>query len=193
MDYNTQRPTLLMPEYGRIVQQMVDDAMKIPDRAQRQAYAEAIIGVMRGLNPQMKNVPGYREKLWDHLAYISNYQLDIDYPCEIHRAEANERPNIPYPTSTLHYRHYGTLVERALNEMSQMPDNAQRTELLRGIGTRMKRCIVSFRGEQPDDKRIVHDIERITQGATRADFGNRPLASIRVETSTNNTKKRKKK
>ncbi len=192
MDYNTQRPTLLMPEYGRLVQQMVEDAVNMPDRAQRQAYAEIIISVMRGLNPQMKNVPGYREKLWDHLAYISQYKLDIDYPCEIHHAETTAPPHIPYPTSSVNYRHYGTLIERALEEVGAMPGGIQRTELLRGIGTRMKRCLTEFRSEQPDDRRVEHDIERLSRGAAVADFANRPLATIRVENNTSNKKRKKK-
>ena len=192
MDYNTQRPTLLMPEYGRMVQQMTDEAVNIEDRGERQAYAEAIIGVMLGLNPQMKNVPGYHDKLWDHLAYISGYKLDIDYPCEIHKAEQEEPPAIPYPKHTVHFRHYGTLIERALTEVQSLPQGPLRTETLRGIGTRMKRCITEFRNETSDDRRIEHDIEHVSDGMVTADFSAYPLAIIRMEMH-NGGKRRKKK
>lgn len=192
MDYNTSRPTLLMPEYGRMVQRMVEDAVAMPDRRQRQAYAEAIIGVMRGLNPQMKNVPGYREKLWDHLAQISGYRLDIDYPCEIRRPEQEAPPAIPYPKHRVRYRHYGTLIERALAEVGTMPQGQLRNETLRGIGTRMKRCIAEFRSETPDDRRVEHDIERVSDGQARADFSHRPLAPVKVEMPSEGKKKKKK-
>lgn len=192
MDYNTQRTPLLMPEYGRMVQRMVDEAINIENRAERQAYAEAIIGVMRGLNPQMKNVPGYHEKLWDHLAHISSHKLDIDYPCEIHSSEQEEPPTIPYPKHSAHYLHYGALIERALKEVESLPQSQLRNDTLRGIGTRMKRCIADFRSETSDDRRIEHDIERISDGAVTADFSTHPLATIKVE-MINEGKKRKKK
>lgn len=190
MDYNTQRPTLLMPEYGRMVQQMVDEAVKIKNRAERQAYAESIVSVMCGLNPQMKNVPGYREKLWDHIAYISGYKLDIDYPCQICRPEQENPPSIPYPDHQMRFRHYGSLIEHALAEVSLLPPSLH-TEILRGIGTRMKRCVVEFRCENPDDCRIEHDIERISDDAVKADFSMYPLAYIRME-NKEGSKKRKK-
>lgn len=192
MEYNTQRPTLLMPEYGRMVQQMVNEAIQIEDRTERTRYAEAIIGVMRGLNPQMKNVPNYREKLWDHLAYISGYQLDIDYPFDIHTVEKSTPPAIPYPSHQVNYRHYGTLIERALQEIGTLPNNEEKVGLLRGVGTRMKRCIADFRDEQPDDRRVEHDIERITDGKTTANFSAHPLAYIKTENKESGKKRRKK-
>ena len=191
-DYNTQRHTLLMPEYGRMVQQMVNEAVNIQKRAERQTYAEAIIGVMRGLNPQMKNVPGFREKLWDHLAYLSGYKLDIDYPCEIHRTEQEKPPTIPYPQHTVHYRHYGTLIERALSEVPLLPAGQLRTDTLRGIGTRMKRCIADFRNETSDDRRIEHDIERISNKAVTTDFSVHPLAVVRTEIRNEGRRRKKK-
>lgn len=192
MDYNTNRPTLLMPEYGRMVQKMADEAVKIEDREERQAYAEAIIGVMCGLNPLMKNVPGYQEKLWDHLAYISNYKLDVDYPCEIRKAEKETPPPIPYPGHEVSYLQYGTLIEKALTEVNTIEDDEEQAEILRGIGIRMKRCLAEFRFEQADDTRIEHDIERISQETAHADFSLNPLATIQVDYQ-DDTKKRKKK
>lgn len=181
-----------MPEYGRLVQMMADEALKMEDRAERQAYAEAIIGVMRGLNPQMKNTPGFREKLWDHLAYICDYRMDIDYPCEIRRPEQGTPPPIPYPENGMRYRHYGTLVERALKEAGAMSHDQQRTEALRGIATRMKRCLAEFREEQPDDRRVEHDIERVSDGAAHADFSAHPLAYVRMEQKDYGKKRKKK-
>ncbi len=181
-----------MPEYGRLVQQMVEEALHIDNRAERQAYAEAIVGVMLGLNPQMKNVAGYREKLWDHLAYISRYQLDIDYPCEIRKPEREEPPAIPYPTHRTRFRHYGTLIEDALQTVATLPKDPARKELLRGIGTRMKRCLIEFRSETPDDRRIEHDIARVSNDAVEANFYQQPLQAIKAEQKPQGKKRKKK-
>ncbi len=80
MDYNTQRPRLVLPEYGRLVQDMVNYALTLEDRDKRQACAEAIISVMENFFPQQHNQPDFKHKLWDHLAIMSDYRLDIDYP-----------------------------------------------------------------------------------------------------------------
>ena len=80
LDYNTQRDKLILPEYGREIQQMVDHAVSLPDKAERQRCAETIIDIMARKDSQSRNTTDYRQKLWDHLALMSNFQLDIDYP-----------------------------------------------------------------------------------------------------------------
>ena len=85
--YNTQRKRLPMPEYGRSIQNLVDYTLTIEDRARRQRCAEAIIQLMGNMFPQWRDVPDFNHKLWDHLALMSDYKLDIDYPVEIVRAE----------------------------------------------------------------------------------------------------------
>lgn len=80
LDYNTTRTHLKLPEYGRLVQHMVDYAVTIENKDERQKYAEAIANVMIGLNPKMKDVTDFQNKIWDHLAYMADYKLDIDYP-----------------------------------------------------------------------------------------------------------------
>ena len=102
MDYNTQRPKLLLPEYGRIVQEMVDYAKTLPEKTQRQACAEAIVGVMASFASGRRQQPDFWHKLWDHLALMANYELDIDYPYEIVRRTDQARPaRRPYPQTRI--------------------------------------------------------------------------------------------
>lgn len=112
MDYNTQRKSMPMPEYGRAVQDMVDHALTIEDRQERQRCANSIIGIMAGMFPSQKEQPDFQVKLWDHLAYMSDYRLDIDYPYEITRIDKDkQRPQmVAYPKGNIRFRHYGRMV-----------------------------------------------------------------------------------
>ena len=109
MKYNTQEKTLPMPEYGRAVQKMVDHAVTIEDRAERQRCANTIIAVMGNMFPQLRDMPDFNHKLWDHLAVMADFKLDIDYPYEVVKPEAlHPTPErLPYPKGGIRYRHYG--------------------------------------------------------------------------------------
>ena len=172
VEYNSTRETLKLPEYGRLVQEMVEYALTLTDRAERQRYAEAIIEVMAGLNPKMKDVPGFRHKLWDHLAYISGYQLDIDYPYEIKQRKegVNAPQKLSYPKGPIRFRHYGRLIERAMQQLEEMPKGAERDELLRLIANRMKRNLADWKGDGVQDVKVARDIAFYTEGKAQPDF-----------------------
>ena len=93
MQYNTQQKRMPLPEYGRSIQNMVDYALTIQDRAERQRCANTIINIMGNMFPHLRDVPDFKHKLWDHLAIMSGFELDIDYPYEIIRKDT---PG-PYP------------------------------------------------------------------------------------------------
>ncbi|MBR1712911.1 MAG: DUF4290 domain-containing protein [Alloprevotella sp.] len=166
MDYNTQREKLRLPEYGRLVQQMAEYAMTIENREQRQRYAEHTVRVMGHLNPKMKGVPDYQHKLWDHLAYITDYKLDIDYPVEIQRRDTAQRPpRLEYPQAKIRHRHYGHLLEKALEQIGQMPAGKERDLRTYQIANRMKRNLAAWKGDGATDDKVARDIEAYTAGA----------------------------
>ena len=103
MEYNTTRDKLVLPEYGRNVQNMICHAMEIADRDERNRAAQAIIEVMGQLNPHLRDVDDYRHKLWTHLFLMSNFQLDVDSPYEIPKKEelATKPERLEYPSSNL--------------------------------------------------------------------------------------------
>ena len=113
MQYNTQQKRMPLPEYGRSIQNMVDYALTIQDRAERQRCANTIINIMGNMFPHLRDVPDFKHKLWDHLAIMSGFELDIDYPYEIIRKDnLVTRPDpIPYSTARMRYRHYGRTLE----------------------------------------------------------------------------------
>ena len=92
MNYNTERKKLPMPEYGRGIQNMVEFAVTIQDRAERQQCANTIVTIMGNMFPHLRDVPDFKHKLWDHLAVMSDYRLDIDYPYEIIRKDDEKKP-----------------------------------------------------------------------------------------------------
>ena len=89
MQYNTQQKRMPLPEYGRSIQNMVDYALTIQDRAERQRCANTIINIMGNMFPHLRDVPDFKHKLWDHLAIMSGFELDIDYPYEIIRKDTS--------------------------------------------------------------------------------------------------------
>src|SRR5574344_1670147 len=96
-DYNTQRPKLIMPEYGRHVQDMIDYVAAIPDKKKRDEQVQAVVAVMGTLNPQLRDIADFRHKLWDHVQIISDFKMDIDSPYPLPARETiNRKPN-PFP------------------------------------------------------------------------------------------------
>lgn len=179
MEYNSTRPHLLMPEYGRMVQQMVDHALTIEDRPARQAYAESIVSVMATLGTQPKTATGYRQKLWDHLAYMANYKLDIDYPCEINVVSPEKKPvRMPYPGTPIRHRHYGKLLETFIERLKEMPEGNDREEMVWIAANRMKRNLADWKDAGYDDRMVAHDLSAYTDGLINPDFSVRKLSYI---------------
>lgn len=166
MDYNTQRPRLVLPEYGRLVQNMVDYAVGLTDRAQRQALAETIVNVMAGFFPAGRSQPDFRHKLWDHLALMSDYRLDVDYPYPITPKQADTAPKrLPYPQSRIKYRHYGLLIEELTRKLKEMPEGEERRQLALLVAGQMKRSLSEWNKDALNDRKIVDDLARYTDGA----------------------------
>ncbi len=195
MDYNSQRERLVLPEYGRLVQEMVNYAIEEKNREKRQKMAEVIVGVMGSFNPQMRNVPEFRHKLWDHLAAIADYKLDIDYPVEITREERALKPEpLPYPSEKIRMRHYGALVQQLLDKIPSVEDKARRDALIKLTAERMKVNLVEARGVEVEDAKIADDIALYTDGSVRLDVNAIPLSKVKPHLGEQfkNSKKRKK-
>lgn len=166
MKYNTQERILAVPEYGRAVQKMIDHAVTIEDRAERQRCAETIIAVMGNMQPQLRDMPDYNHKLWDHLAIMADFKLDIDFPYEVvDPATLHPTPKrIGYPKGAIRYRHYGRCVEEMLKKACEMPEGEERNELMRLIAAQMKKEYILWNKDNVEDERIVEDICEYTNG-----------------------------
>src|ERR1700753_445476 len=122
MEYNTTRNHLIMREYGRHIQKMIEYLLSLEDKEKRQRNAHAVIELMGFLNPHLKNVEDFRHMLWDHLFVISQFKLDVDSPYPIPQKETyKSKPDpLPYPHRHPRYSHLGKnlelVIDKALKE-----------------------------------------------------------------------------
>ena len=180
MQYNTQRKKLPMPEYGRGIQDMVEYALTIPNKEERQRCANTIVAIMGNMFPHLRDVPDFKHKFWDHLAVMSDFKLDIDYPYEVKTArDTHVRPRpMDYPMKRIRYRHYGYLLETLLRKMREMPEGKERDALARMVANQMKRSLYNWNKDAMEDGKVAADIAEYTGGAVKLDVEHRPLASM---------------
>ena len=167
LDYNTQRERLVLPEYGREIQLMVDYAIGLPTKAERQRCAETIITTMTRMSPYAKDSADFKQKLWDHLAIMSNFKLDIDYPFDVsqaHQMQAKPAP-MKYPMSRIRVRHYGKLVMEACDKLKTMEPGRERDELVRLVANQMKRDLTQWSHGSNDNEKVASDLAQFTDGA----------------------------
>lgn len=200
MKYNTQQKRLPLPEYGRSIQRMVDHALTIEDQAERQRCAETIVRIMRNMFPDQQEMPDYEQKLWDHLAIMADFNLDIDYPVEIiHPENVHRKPdNVPYSSGSIRYRHYGRYIPDLIGVCAEMPEGEERDELVRLIVVQMKKEQLLWNKEGLGDERILNDIAEYSDGRLQVDENDVQLASYKLPASnpqpaTTGSKKKKKK
>ena len=172
LDYNTQRERIKLNEYGREIQQMVDYCVTIPDREERQVCAEAIIDTMRKMNPSEQNINDRMQTLWDHLALMSDFKLDIDYPVEITTAEqmASKPEPVAYPNTRIPVRHYGRALFELFETLKTMEPGEERDTLVRMTANQMKRCLLLWGHGNGDDEKVADDLARFTDGVIQLDL-----------------------
>ncbi|WP_300725526.1 DUF4290 domain-containing protein [uncultured Bacteroides sp.] len=199
MEYNTQQRKLPLPEYGRSVQNMVDHALTIEDRAERQRCANTIINIMGGMFPFLRDIEDGNRKLWDHLAIMSDFKLDIDYPVEIVKKESLEvKPDrIPYSQNNIRYRHYGRFVQDMIQVAIDYPEGDEKKQLLKMIANHMKKDYINWNKDGVEDQKILDDLYELSGGKIKLTTDDLRLteqkffAPRRRQVSNTNQQKRK--
>ena len=172
LDYNTQREKIILPEYGREIQKMVDYAVGLPTKEERQACAETIISIMDRMTSHSRESEDHDRKLWDHLAIMSNFELDIDYPYDVSEAKkilTSPEP-LGYPMTQIPVRHYGKMVFELFEKLKEMPAGEERDELVRVTANQMKRNLLLWSHGSSDDEKIASDLARYTDGVIQLDL-----------------------
>ena len=165
MEYNSQQRSLPLPEYGRSVQNMVDYALTIEDRKERQRCANTIINIMGGMFPYLRDANDNNHKLWDHLASMSDFKLDIDYPVEVVKKESLEiKPDrIPYPQHRIRYRHYGSYIQNLIRIAVDYPEGEERKRLLQMIANHMKKDYQNWNNKDGmENQKILDDLYELS-------------------------------
>ena len=191
-DYNTTRKKLALPEYGRNVHKMVDFACTIEDRDERNKAARTIISIMGNLNPHLRDIADFKHKLWDHLALISNFQLDIDSPYETITKEAlTTKPNsLPYTQGSIRYKHYGKYMEWMINKAAEMEAGEEKESLIRLLANHMKKSYLTWNREVVNDEHIFLDLKELSKGRIDVQVEALKLSETRDILSKNRKKSR---
>ncbi len=164
-DYNTTRAKLLIREYGRNVQNLIEYALSIEDKDKRTKLAYIIISVMQQVNPTSDTNDEYYKKLWNHLYFISEYKLDIDYPYEVNKEDIKETPSsLSYNNNRIMYRFYGLNTELVLKGLATKEEGEERKQLLLVMANQMKEMYINWNKSIVGDDLIDQHIQRITDG-----------------------------
>lgn len=184
MEYNTTRNHLIIREYGRHIQKMVEYLLALEDREKRQKNAYALIELMGFLNPHLKNVEDFRHKLWDHLFLISDFKLDVESPYPIPTRESlKAKPDpLPYPKRYPKYNHLGKNIEIVIDKALQEEDGEKRQGFANAIAYYMKLTYSNWHKELVHDDNIQTELASITIG--ELEFNNRPFVKHRVDNRT---------
>lgn len=182
MEYNTTEEKLILPEYGRNIQKMANYLFKIEDRDKRTRAAHELVAVMGSLSPlpNQKDIKDFRQKLWDHLAYITEYKLDIDYPFPINSQANMSKSDRPiYRYNQINRRHYGKITEELIKKAIELEDGDEKRWLIQLIANYMKRQYISWNMNTVNDDIIYRDFLEMSQGKLEID------TSVRIYVSPN--------
>ena len=166
MDYNTQREKLILPEYGRNVQKMLQQVMKIEDREKRSQQAAAVMQVMSVLNPQIREQGDYKHKLWDHAQIISGFALDVDSPYPMPtKQQFDESPApVPMKSKPIKAACYGRNIENMISMISDIADEESRKEGIRLLAIYMRQQYLIWNKDNVSEETIFADMERLSEG-----------------------------
>ncbi len=193
MEYNTTRSKLLMPEYGRNVQKMIEYLVTVEDREKRLRNAEVIIELMGTLNPHLKTIEDYKHKLWDHLYQMTDFSLDVDAPYPRPTAEdIYKKPErIPYPEVSAKHRHLGKNLQALLDKAMVETNDEKRYGLTQAIGYYMKLAYANWHKEPVHDDMIKNELNVLTGGKLRYETGGyRVPVEINARPANNGFKQR---
>ncbi|MDR1381597.1 MAG: DUF4290 domain-containing protein [Tannerella sp.] len=165
MKYNTNSKRLALPEYGRNIQNMVDYCLTVENRDDRNRCANAIISIMGNLFPHLRDVNDFKHILWDHLAIMADFKLDVDYPYSIIRKEnLHQRPpSVPYSDSAIIYRHYGQTLERLIDKAAEMEDGMEKETLVLLIANQMKKSLMLWNKDSADNRKVLKDLAELSE------------------------------
>ena len=163
---------MVLPEYGREIQKMINHAITLPTKEERQQCAQTIVKLMETKVPQIHENSEYKQTLWDHLYLMSHRQLDIDWPYDVSAAEKmmNKPRPIQLPQSKIVLRHYGKLVEKLCEQLKQMPEGAERDQLVRQTASQMKRDLLTWGHGSIENEKVADDLAHFTDGVIQLDL-----------------------
>lgn len=195
LEYNTEREHLIIPEYGRHLQKMINYCKSIESREERNKVAKSIIAVMGNLQPHLRDVPDFQHKLWDQLFIIANFDLDVDSPYPIpDREELFRRPErLPYPQNHPKYRFYGNNIKTMIDVAITWEEGDLKDALVYTIANHMKKCFLNWNKDTVEDDVILAHLAELSnnQLTLKSSFDDLSDANSLLKTRKKYTKKNK--
>lgn len=165
MDYNTTANKLILPEYGRNIQKMAEHLLLIEDREKRNKAANELLGIMGNMFPHLRDIKDFKHKLWDHLAAMTRYNLDVDYPYKVTRVDELPKPDkLPYNTNHIKFKHYGKTLQRLINKAKDIEDEEEKQQLIILIANHMKKLYVIWNLKSVTDEIVFSDLAILSDG-----------------------------
>jgi len=177
LQYNTKRTQLIIPEYGRHVQLMINQIMETRDRDERNKMAKAVIGIMGNMNPHLRDVPDFQHKLWDQLFIMSNFELDVDCPFEKPQKEVlTQKPDrLAYPQRNPKYRFYGNNIKSMINVAVNWEEGELKNALVFNIANHMKKCFLNWNKDTVQDEVILNHLLELSDNKLKVSEEDLPL------------------
>ncbi|MCK5677123.1 MAG: DUF4290 domain-containing protein [Flavobacteriaceae bacterium] len=195
LEYNSEREHLIIPEYGRHIQKLLNYCIAIEDDKERNKMAKAIVDVMGNLQPHLRDVPDFQHKLWDQLFIISDFKLDVDspYPTPIKETLQATPEKLPYPKSASKYRFYGNNIQIMIDTALTWDEGEMKEALVFAIANHMKKCYLNWNKDTVDDVVIFRHLKEISDGKLDLTEGKEVLSEsknlLRKKPSKHNQKK----
>jgi hypothetical protein len=166
LEYNSERNKLVIPEYGRHVQKMVECCFEEKDKDTRTKMAHKVVEVMANMNPNYKDANDYQQKLWDQLYIISDFKLDVDSPYPVpDKEEIFKKPEpLKYPQNHPKYRFYGNNISLMIDEAIKVEDTKLKDGLVYNIANHMKKCFLNWNRDSVKDTVIFKHLEELSDG-----------------------------
>ena len=177
LQYNTKRTQLIIPEFGRHVQLMINQILETQDREERNKMARAVIGIMGNMNPHLRDVPDFQHKLWDQLFIMSNFQLDVDSPFEKPQQEVLEQKpdRLAYPQRNPKYRFYGNNIKSMIDVAMNWEDGDLKNALVYNIANHMKKCFLNWNKDTVQDEVIFNHLLELSDNKLKVREEDLPL------------------
>ncbi|HZK07881.1 MAG TPA: DUF4290 domain-containing protein [Bacteroidales bacterium] len=171
MEYNSQREHIIIPEYGRNLQKIVEIVVNTEDRTKRTQLAHVVVDIMANIHSQQKDSPELRQRLWDHLHIVSGFRLDVDSPFPVPDREVLTKApqNLEYPRKNMRFIYYGKNIENIIGEVAEYPDGDDKKELVKNIANHLKKSYLTWNRDSVDDGLIKKHFDELSEGKLELD------------------------
>jgi hypothetical protein len=181
IEYNSEREHLIIPEYGRHLQKLVNHCIKLETKEERNKMANAIVDVMGNLQPHLRDVPDFKHKLWDQLFIMSDFELDADSPYpQPSKEELTAKPDkLGYPKSASKYKFYGNNIQIMIDTALTWEEGELKDALLYTIANHMKKCYLNWNKDTVEDDVIFKHLTELSDGKINLTSEDETLSEIK--------------